>query len=104
MSPVHSGTEYVSALAQMWAAVEPRQQWSDQGCTQARTLEELVDDFLDGEDPYPVATAVFAARWKPGQWGLGQIIGRTDFDEWDVVFIDGSGKVSRDHSELYPAL
>jgi hypothetical protein len=89
----------------MWAAVEPRQQWLDRGhhCD-ARTIEDLVSDFLVSNDPFPAGTPVFTARWKPGQWGLAQVVTRTDLDEWVVVFIDGSGEASRDHFELSPAL
>lgn len=102
--PERSGIEYVAVLAQTWAAVEPRQQWIDLGPTEPRTIEALVNDFLVANDPYPAGTAVFAARWKPNQWGLAQVTSRTDLDEWTVVFLDGSGKVLRDHVELCPAL
>lgn len=96
--------EYVAVLAQTWAVVEPRQQWIDRGCARARTIDELVNDFLLANDPFPVGTAVFAARWQPGRWGLAQVVSRDDMDEWAVVFIDGSGKAVRDHVELCPAL
>lgn len=104
LPPEHTAAGYVAALAQIWAAVEPKQQWIDQGYAGTRTVEELVSDFLAANDPFPHGTPVFAARWKPGQWGLAHVIGRTDLDEWVVVFLDGSGEVLRDHVELCPAL
>ena len=102
--PQHTGAGYVAVLAQTWAAVEPRQQWIDQGHSGRRSIKDLVNDFLVANDPFPTGTAVFAAAWKPGRWGLGQVTCRTDLDEWVVVFIDGSGEVLRDHVELCPAL
>lgn len=60
--------------------------------------------FLRIEVPYPVGTSVFAARWRPGCWGLGTITLRVDFDERAVEYLDDSGTVCRDHTELCPAL
>ena len=97
------GTDYISVLAQTWAVIEPRQHGIDEAYDGSRPVEELVNDFLEAEDPYPVGTEVFAARWKPGQWGIAQVINRVDVDEWVVVFLDGSGRACRDHVELCPA-
>lgn len=100
-----AGVDYVGSRAQAWASLEAAQRWFDDGPNSPRTLDEIVDDFLQSEDPYPAGTAVFAARWRPGgRWGLGMIIARVDVDEWAVEYLDENGPVFRDHAELCPAL
>jgi hypothetical protein len=99
-----AGVNYVGELAQAWALLDPMQRWVDAAPGGPRLPEELVQDFLQREDPYPVGTAVFAARWRPGQWGIGMITARVDDDEWAVEFLDHRDVVFRDHAELCPAL
>ncbi|MEV0952523.1 hypothetical protein [Promicromonospora sp. NPDC050249] len=99
-----AGVNYVGELARAWALIEPMQQWVDAAPGGPRPPEELVQDFLQREDPYPAGTAVFAARWRPGQWGVAVIIARVDDDEWAVEFLDHWEIVFRDHVELCPAL
>jgi hypothetical protein len=101
MVPARNPDELDPTASASWAR---RYRVRRQGPAEPRTIEALVNDFLVANDPYPAGTAVFAARWKPSQWGLAQVISRTDLDEWTVVFLDGSGKVLRDHVELCPAL
>jgi hypothetical protein len=102
--PERSGIEYVAALAQKWATLEAQQHWTDHNHAGPPAIEELVDAYLETNEPYPIGTAVFAAGWRPKQWGLAQVFARSDVDEWIVVFLDGSEKVFRDHTELCPAL
>lgn len=102
-SPERNGIEYVVTLAQTWATLEAQQHWTDHSHAELPTVEELVDAFLETNDPYPIGTAVFAAGWRQAQWGLAQVFARSDVDEWIVVFLDGSEKVFRDHTELCPA-
>jgi hypothetical protein len=99
-----AGVDYVGGLAQAWASLEAVQRWFDDGPDSPRTLDEIVGDFLQSEDPYPSGTAVFAARWRPGRWGPGMIIARVAVDEWEVEYLDEDGPVFRDHTELCPAL
>lgn len=99
-----AGVNYVGGLARAWALLEPVQRWVDAGPDGQWPPEELVQDFLRREDPYPVGTAVFAARWRPGQWGVGMITARVDDDEWAVEYLDHREIVFRDHVELCPAL
>jgi hypothetical protein len=99
-----AGVNYVVELARAWALLEPMQRWVDAAPGGPRLPEELVQDFLRREDPYPVGTAVFAARWRPGQWGIGVITARVDDDEWAVEYLDHRETVFRDHAELCPAL
>lgn len=102
--PQSTGAGYVAALAQAWAAVEPGQWWIDQGPAGPRDIEDLVDAFLVANDPFPRGTPVFAARWRSGKWGPARVVGRTDLDEWVVVFLDDTEEILRDHVELCPAL
>jgi hypothetical protein len=99
-----AGVNYVGELARAWALLEPMQRWVDAGPGGPRPPDELVQDFLQREDPYPAGTAVFAARWRPGQWGVGMITARVDDDEWAVEYLDHRDVVLRDHTELVPAL
>lgn len=99
-----AGVDYVGGLAQAWASLELVQRWVNDAPDSPRPLEELVQGFLRIEDPYPVGTPVFAARWRSGRWGLGTITVRVDVDEWAVEYLDDSGAVCRDHTELCPAL
>lgn len=99
-----AGVDYVGGLAQAWASLEPAQLCVDAVLYTPRTPDEVVQDFLHNEDPYQVGTAVVAARWRSGRWGLGTIIARVDVDEWAVEYLDDSDAVFRDHTELCPAL
>jgi hypothetical protein len=101
--PERRGVGYVSALAQMWAAVEPEQQRIDKMHVAPRGIDELAIDFLESNDPYPVGSRVFAVRWRPGQWRPGRIIRRADVDQWTVAFFDGGRHAFRDHAKLCPA-